>query len=444
MFETLPERFREHGVDTDVRTLLLLNKSMHRGLIKTLGDVYNVLKGIVVKDPETLGPFTKAYYDYFLNIDIQDGDRLDDAILRSETFRKWREDKFEAVNDIDPEKLVNDFLNDVHLSSYDIKEILNGRDLIENDEEIEDLDTFTEQLETQRRMLEKMADYSGMSLEELMQRLEEIAQQQKGRHDGGSRWIGTGGISPFGHGGAAKQGIRIGGTGGGKMARKILNDRKFFPVDRDSILNDNNIDAALASLKGIMEESAQEKLDIENTIKKGLRRGGLFLPELKHEENKKLQVMLLIDNGGYSMSPYVRTVQNLFRKMKTRFAHDLESYYFHNTIYDIVFSDSRRSKAVPIEKILQKDPNYRIFIIGDAAMASYEINRTSVETYKALTEKFKKIAWLNPEPEKYWHHTMTIQFLGQLVTMFPLTPKGIEKAVREMNKKENANNQRKA
>lgn len=439
MFETLPERFREHGVNTDVRTLLLLNKAMHRGLVKTLGDVYNVLKGIVVKDPDTLGPFTKAYYDYFLNIEIEGGERLDDAILRSETFKKWREDRFEAIQDTDfnADQLVNEFLSEVHLTSYDIKEIINGKDLIDNDDEIEDSDNISQDLEEQRRFLEKMADYSGMSLEELLKRLEEIAKQQRGKHSGGSRWIGTGGISPFGHGGAAKEGLRIGGTGGGKMARKILNDRRFFPVDRDMIVNDNNVDAALASLKGIIEESAHEELDIKKTIKKGLQRGGLFVPELVNEQNQKLQVMLLIDNGGYSMSPYVYTVQNLFKKMKTRFAHDLETYYFHNTIYDIVYSDSRRTKPFSIERLLKKDPNYRIFIIGDASMASYEINRTSVESYKALTKKFKKIAWLNPEPKRHWHFTMTIQFLGELVPMYPLTPKGIEEAVQEMNKKKN-------
>jgi len=436
MFETLPERFREHGVDTDVRTLLLLNKAMHRGLVKTLGDMFNVLKGIVVKDPDTLGPFTKAYYDYFLNIEIESGERLDDAILRSETFKKWRDDKFEAIKDLDfdSERLVDEFLNDVHLTSYDIKEIINGKNLIDDDNEVKDSGDFSNELEQQRRLLEKMADYSGMSLEELLIRLEEIAKQQRGKHNGGSRWIGTGGISPFGHGGAAKEGLRIGGTGGGKMARKILNDRRFFPVDRDVIVNDNNVDAALASLKGIIEESAYEQLDIKKTIKNGLRRGGLFIPELVNEKNQKLQVMLLIDNGGYSMSPYVYTVQNLFKKMKTRFAHDLESYYFHNTIYDVVYSDSRRTKPVSIETILKKDPNYRIFIIGDAAMASYEINRTSVDAYKALTKKFKKIAWLNPEPKSHWYYTMTIGFLGELVPMFPLTPKGIEEAVQKMNK----------
>jgi len=410
---------------------------MQKGLVKTLGDVYNVLKGIVVKEPEKLGPFTRAYYDYFLNIDIGNGERLDDAILRSETFRKWREDNFDPIEDkdIDPEKLVQQFLNEVHLSSYDIKEIIDGKTLIDEDGEIIDEESQEEARQRRENLLEKMADYSGMSLEELLERLEEIAKQQKSKHDGGSRWIGTGGISPFGHGGAAKDGIRIGGTGGGKMARKILNDRKFFPVDKDSLVNDNNVDAALASLKGIIEESAQEKLNIEKTIKNGLKRGGLFLPEIESEQNQKLQVLLLIDNGGYSMDPYIRTVRELFRKMKTRFAHDLETYYFHNTIYDRVFSDSRRLKPVKLEKLLKKDPNYRVFIIGDASMGSYEINRQSIEAYKSLRAKFKKIAWLNPEPLRYWAHTLSIGFLGQLVPMYPLSPKGIEEAVREMNRK---------
>ena len=121
--------------------------------------------------------------------------------------------------------------------------------------------------------------------------------------------------------------------------------------------------------------------------------------------------------------------------MKTRFAHDLETYYFHNTIYDFIYTDARRSKYISIEKILEKDPNYRIFIIGDASMAPYELNSTSRNTYKAFTEKFKKTVWLNPEPQRYWRHSFTIQVIKELVDMYPLTPRGIEEAVREMNRK---------
>lgn len=437
MFEALPEKLREYDLSADVRLLLLLRKAMDKGLVKTLGDMYNVLKGMVVKDPKMMAPFTRAYYDYFLNIDIQNGDRLNDAIKRSETFKKWRDDNLDRFgDDIDIDDLVTRFLDDVHLTSYDIREVINGRDIWDQDDPSQrDEESDTGDLEPGKRHLDKMADYSDLTLEELLERMQEVMEQQKSRHSGGSHWIGTGGTSPYGHGGAAKDGIRTGGTGGGRMARKVMNDKKFYPVDMDSVINDDNVDAALSSLKGILEETAQDHLDIPDTIQKGLKRGGLFIPEMKSVTDEKLQVILLIDNGGYSMDPYIRPVRALFKKMKTRFAHDLETYYFHNTIYDYIYTDVYRSKYISIEKILEKDPNYRVFIIGDASMAAYELNRTSRTTYKLLTEKFKKTVWLNPEPQKYWHHTFSIQVIKELVDMYPLTPRGIEEAVRDMNRK---------
>ena len=438
MLESLPEKFREYGLPADVRTLLLLRKSMDRGLVKTLGDVYLVLKGIVVKGPRHMGPYTQAYYDYFLNIKLKPGESLESAILRSETFKQWVQDYKEDNPDDEREilDLVDEFINHVHLTSYDIKKILDGKDIIKDDDpNKEDKDYDPLDSTPGKRELDRMADYSEMDLEELLERMKKIAEQQKGKHSGGDRWIGTGGISPFGHSGAAKGGIRSGGKGGGKMARKVMGDKNFYPVDRDSIINDNNVDAALASLKGIIEESAQKKLDVDKTIKDGLKRGGLFLPELEDVKDKKLQVILLIDNGGFSMMPYVRMVQDLFKKMKTRFAHDMKTYYFHNTIYSYVYSDARRTKKITIDKLLTNDPNYRVFIIGDASMAPYELSQDSVINWGRIAKKFKKAAWLNPEPEKYWHFTMTVQALSRIFEMYPLTPHGIEKAVREMNKK---------
>ncbi|WMN11123.1 hypothetical protein QYS49_37270 [Marivirga salinae] len=437
MLSSLPEHFRSHGLKADVRTLLLLRKAMQKGLVKTLGDIYNVLKGIIVKDPSDMGPFTKAYYAYFLHIPIKPGQTLEDAIKRSETFQKWKMDYVEeADRDITDEELVNTFLDEVHLTSYDIKEVVSGKEIWDKDNpDQEDTDPMNEDDDIPSRKLDKMADYSELSLEELLERMEKVREQQKTRHGGGSHWIGTGGISPYGHGGAAKNGIRVGGQGGGKMARKVMGDKNYFPIDRDSTLNDNNIDAALASIKGVIEESATEKLDVPETIKSGLKRGGLFIPEMSSEKNEELKIIVLIDNGGYSMAPYVRTVQNLFRKMRTRFAHDLEVYYFHNTIYDRVYTDERRTKAISIEKLLSHNKDYRVFIMGDAAMAPYEINSLSIESLKSIPQKFKKCVWLNPEPIKYWPHTYTIQLIKQLIPMFPLTPAGIERAVRSMNSK---------
>jgi hypothetical protein len=438
MLSSLPQHFRSHGLKADVRTLLLLRKAMQKGLIKTLGDVFNVLKGIVVKEPTDIGPFTKAYYEYFLHVPIAPGQTLEDAILRSETFAKWKT-KFldEADRDFTDEELVNTFLDQVHLTNYDIKEVVSGKEIWDKDnpdQEDQDSKDDPNQQPTERT-LDKMADYSELSLEELLERMEKVRKQQKTQHGGGSHWIGTGGISPYGHGGAAKNGIRVGGQGGGKMARKVMGDKNYFPIDRDALLNDNNVDAALAAIKGVIEESATEKLDVPLTIKSGLKRGGLFIPEMVSEMSEELKIIVLIDNGGYSMAPYVRTVQNLFRKMKTRFAHDLEVYYFHNTIYRGVYADERRTKMITIEKLVSHSKSYRVFFIGDAAMAPYELNSQSIESIRTITHKFKKSVWLNPEPLRYWPHTYTIQAIKHLVPMFPLTPAGIERAVRAMNTK---------
>ena len=436
MFTTLPEAFRKFDLAVDVRALLLLQRAMDKGLVRTIGDLFNVLRTFIIKDPEHMGPYTKAFYAYFLDINIRPNDCLNDAILRSQTFEQWKETSFGRMeDDITPDEWVNRFLDQVHLTHYDIKEVLDGRKLWDKDNGNLEDNPEANNDETPNRPLDQMADYSDLTLEELMQRMEEVKGHQQSEHSGGSHWIGTGGISPYGHGGAAKDGIRVGGSGGGKMARKVLGDSNFFPVDLDAILNDNNIDAALASLKGIVEETAQETLDVKETIDKGLERGGLFIPEIKNDTIDKLQVLLIIDNGGYSMHPYIKSVQTLFRKMKTRFAHDLETYYFHNTVYRQVFSDSQRRKPLPIERILSKDPNYHVFFIGDAAMAPYELDRASLNTYSEIKEHFKKVAWLNPEPVRYWNGTLSTQIIKELLPMYPLTPKGIEQAVLEMNRK---------
>lgn len=438
MFDGLPYRFKEFGLLVDVRSLLTFQKAVEKGLVSTLGDVYGTMKAIVVNDPQMLGPYTRAFYDYFLNIDIQNGERLDDAILRSVTFQNWKKDIIERDNSLDglsDEELAQLFLDQVHMTNYDIKEVIDGKEIWDQDEgDLSDEDGVGDGSIPQKN-LDKLADYSDLSLDELMERMREVWKNQRTEHSGGSHWIGTGGISPYGHGGGAIGGIRVGGTGGGRMARKVLGDKNFFPVDMDRIVNDDNVDAALASLKGIVEESAHEKLDVKSTINEGLRRGGLFIPEIEQEKEEKMRVLLFIDNGGYSMTPYIRTVKELFKKMKTRFAHDLETYYFHNTIYDRVFSDMRRSKVVWLDKILSKDPSYRVFIIGDASMAPYELNKLSLRTYKKISKKFKRTVWLNPEPKRYWPHTFTINIIKQAVDMYPLTPRGIEEAVGEMNKK---------
>ncbi len=436
MFPSLPHTFRKHKVKADVRALLLLRKAMEKGLVHTLGDVYIVLKGLITNDPKDFGPFTKAFYEYFLEVDIKDGETLESAIVRSETFQEWKkalieEERLEEVPDM--KELVDRFLDEVHLSSFDIQKVIDGQDILSKDDPNQ-VDENPEDGGAMPDQLQKMADYRNISVEELKRRMEQVAKQQKGKHFGGSHWIGQGGISPYGNNGAAAGGIRVGGGGGGKMARAVVNDRRFYPVDTKALLKDDNIDAALAVLKGIEDESAEILLDIPNTINEGLKQGGIFLPIIKEKIIQKVQVVLIIDNGGLSMTPYVRSVRKLFSKMKTRFAHDLKTYYYHNTIYNGVYSDIRRTQFVPIEKITALDKNYSIFVIGDADMAPYELGKTSIETWEKLKKTFKRIAWMNPMNERYWYSSDTVPVLRRIIDMYPLTPDGIEKAVAEMNR----------
>lgn len=202
MFDTLPIALRSYGLKADVRLLLILQKAISRDLVKTLGDLFLVIKGIVVTDPKLLGPYTKAYYAYFLNIDIQNGESLDDAIERSETFKSWKEDYFTkrpGDKELSIEELITKFLDEVHLTSYDIKKVLSGREIWNDDNpDLEDDEGDDINSDGNRRPLDKMADYSDLSLEELLERMEKIREQQKRNHSGGSHWIGTGGISPYG------------------------------------------------------------------------------------------------------------------------------------------------------------------------------------------------------------------------------------------------------
>lgn len=437
MFESLPHHFRKHNVSADVRALLHLRKAIDKGLVNTVGDLYIVLRGLITNDVKDFGPYTTAFYEYFLAIDIKKGERLESAVARSESFKEWKKAMLEdeqVEEDSSVRELVEQFLDEIHLTTFDIKKILSGEDILNNDDPNR-TDMFPDQNQEVPNKIEEAADYRNMSLEELRERLKQIAERQKGEHNGGNHWIGQGGKSPFGYNGAAMGGMRIGGGGGGKMARAVLDDPQYYPVDVKVPLSDNNVDVALANLKGIEEESTELFLDIPKTINEGLKQGGIFLPYEKEKISPKIQVVLLIDNGGLSMMPYVKMVTKLFSKMKKRFAHDLKTYYYHNTIYGGVYSDVRRKKFVSVKKLLQLDKNYSVFIIGDADMAPYELSQSSIQDWTQIKERFARIAWLNPMKERIWQISDTVPLIRRIIHMYPLTPEGIEKAVERMNKK---------
>ena len=282
-----------------------------------------------------------------------------------------------------------------------------------------------------------------------MRRMQQVARQQKGPHSGGDHWIGTGGISPYGHGGRGAGGIRVGGAGRGKSARKVLGDPEYYPVMLDKVLTDDTIDVTLAALKNITESTVDFELDIEKTIDEGVKKGAIFIPYLRPITDDKLQVLLFIDNGGYSMKPHARTVSTLFLKMKRRFTHDLKIYFFHNAIYDRVYSDEHRREPVPLSKILKLDPIHKVFIVGDADMAPHELmgrygsiepreecETPGIDCLAQIAARFSKTVWLNPIPQRSWLVT-TAEYVLRVMKMYPLTPHGIAEAVEFMTRKTN-------
>ena len=209
MFESLPDTFRKHGLNADVRTLMLLRTCMEKELARTLGDMFFVLKGLVTTSPKEYGPFTKAFYEYFLSIDIKSGEQLDLAVIRSATFQNWKDKKWDYEDEAelpDVREQVDMFLNEVHTTSYDIQKFLSGEDILKDDDPTMK-DEDSNEVDPMPDKIDRMADYRDVPLEELLRRMEEEAKQQKRNHRGGQHWIGQGGVSPFGNQGAAAGGV---------------------------------------------------------------------------------------------------------------------------------------------------------------------------------------------------------------------------------------------
>jgi uncharacterized protein len=452
---SFPNILREHNLDADVRTLLDLYEAMNSGLIHGLGSLYTVGRTLIVKEQRQYGPYTFAFLDYFLGMESRKGDNLNDVIARSKLFRKWVEERPELregeelswyLRHIAPEddEIITRFLGEVLVDDPSIQKTImerptrtvKGREFDKGRfRGMPDDGGITDQY------ADAVGDHRDISLDQLLEQLEEIREWQEKPHTGGGFVIGTQGISPYGHSGRALGGIRIGGQGIAQQARMVIDDPRYNPVNTNALVSDDNIDAALAALKGVPRTSEHLELDIPKTIREGTRRAGLFLPVMRRVEKERTQVILLIDNGGYSMSRYTRTVTGLFKKMKTRFTHDLKVFYFHNCIKGTVYTDKRRTdEPIPIEKVLDYSPEHSVFVVGDAAMASYELLESGwneecapIEYLRQIGKKFPKFAWLNPRGKERWGDTRTIVETRGIVEMFPLTPRGIEKSVQYMN-----------
>jgi uncharacterized protein len=311
--------------------------------------------------------------------------------------------------------------------------------LAELQEWLDDPKLREELSEEERRMLQEL------DMAELKRLFEERLREQKERHDGGSRWIGTGGKSPFGAQGKHPTGLRVGAMGGGRSAMGIADARRYRPYRSDLVLDVRQIEVALRKLRAFAREGAELELDLDRTIEETGKNAGELEIVLRAPRKSNVRVLLLMDVGG-SMDPYAELVSRLFSAAKRASnIRTLKTYYFHNCVYGRLFETERFTDAVPLQEVLDTaTPEWKLVVVGDAAMHPSELlgpgdweyyasgergePKTGLHWMTRIADHFKKSAWLNPDPPNYWRGG-TSEPLSKLFPMYQLTLDGLGDAV---------------
>ncbi len=377
---------KAHKLPVSTRELLTLLEALQARVVSlSIDDFYTLARICLVKDEQHFDRFDVAFASYFKGVDA-----LFD--VRGEIPEAWLRKEFVRLLSEEDKKRV---------------EALGGWDKL---------------------------------METLKQRLAE----QKARHQGGNKWIGTGGTSPFGAYGYNPEGIRIGQEGGGaRRAVKVWDERSFRNLDSDVELNTRNIKVALRRLRRFAREGVPEELDLPGTIEGTARNAGYLDVHMQPERRNRVKVLLFLDVGG-SMDPHVRLTEELFSAAKAEFRH-LTHFYFHNCVYDHVWRDNgrRRSERFSTLELLRTyGPDWKAIFVGDAAMSPYELTQAggSVEYMNdeagivwltRVFEHFRRVAWWNPEPERAWEYTRSTQVILRELgpRMFPLTLGGISRGI---------------
>ena len=296
---------------------------------------------------------------------------------------------------------------------------------------------------------EKAAIEAMGGIDKLLERLKQLLDEQKDRHQGGNKWIGTNGTSPFGNGGFNPEGIRIGGpSAGNRTAVKVWEQRMYRDYDDQVELGTRNIKIALRRLRKFAREGAEEELDLDDTIASTARNAGYLDIKMVPERHNTIKVLMLLDVGG-TMDDHIKQTEELFSAARSEFKN-LEFFYFHNCVYDFVWKNNRRrhsERLMTWDLIRKFNPDWRLIFVGDATMSPYEILQPggSVEYnndepgavwLQRLAERFPKFTWLNPEPEGVWEYRQSISVIRQILSqrMYPVTMSGLERAMRELSK----------
>ena len=385
-------KLREGGVPASIKEYLMLMEAMQQHVASTsIDDFYHLSRVTLVKNEAHYDRFDRAFAAYFKGVEL-----VPDALF-TEIPAEWLR-RMAELNLSDEEK----------------------------------------------KQIEAMGGW-----EKLMETLKKRLEEQRGRHQGGSKWIGTAGKSPFGAYGYNPEGVRIGQEGSrNRRAVKVWDKREFRNLDDSVELGTRNIKVALKRLRRFAREGAAEELDLDDTIRSTARNAGYLDIKMVPERHNAVKVLLFLDVGG-SMEDYVRICEELFSAARSEFKY-LEYFYFHNCVYESVWKDSRRrhSERIPIMDVLHKyGHDYKLIFVGDAAMSPYEVaypggsvehsnEEAGAVWLKRMLDVYSKAAWLNPTPPERWAYYESIGMLQELMEhrMYPLSLEGLERAMRALTR----------
>ena len=398
MFTNFFYLLRHVGIPVSPTSFLRLQKALSMGLITSIDDFYTASRSILVKSERYFDLYDQVFAHHFEGAELKEPDEFELSEVARAMLQEWLKDPRELADALGIDE---DSLNK-------------------------------------------------MSPDELLQYFLDRLKEQKGEHHGGSKWIGTGGTSPVGHSGYHPGGMRVGGVSRNKSAVKVAMDRRYRDYSQEGPLTQAQIGEALKRLRNMVPVGPKDQVNIDKTIYQTMKNAGEIEIIFDRSFKDRLKVILAIDNGGWSMDPYVELVQTLFNYGRAQFK-ELKTFFFHNTIYDNLWEDPPRyRKPCKVDDLIRLDPETRFIIVGDASMAPYELMATdgsihieertmkpSYERLRFIADTFPHSVWLNPKLSNEWPYTRTIGMISEIFPMFELTIDGLENAVSYMMQKGN-------
>ncbi len=396
MFVDFFYTLRKVGIPVTPTAFLRLQKALGMGLINSVDDFYTAARAILVKSERYFDLYDQVFAHQFQGVELKEPSKSELSEIARALLEEW----------LQHPQLLADFLG--------IDESELGK----------------------------------LSPKELMKYFLDRLKEQTEAHHGGSKWIGTGGTSPVGHSGYHPGGMRVGGVSRNKSAVKVAMDRRYRDYSQEGPLTQSQMGEALKRLRNMVPVGPKDRINIDKTIYQTVKNAGEIEIVFDRSIKDRLKVILVIDNGGWSMEPYVDVVQTLFNYTRAQFK-DLRIFFFHNTIYKYFWEDPQRYyKPYPVDELVRLDPETRFIIVGDASMAPYELSardgsiyfegrsgKPSIERLHFIADTFPHSVWLNPVSAYEWKYTYTIGAIRQIFPMFELTLDGLGKAVAQMMRK---------